>query len=71
MVYLIYEKYLFDNLCVILQLAPWRDKDIDAGFPDVRWAQTAGYGYTPNAEFDRIFMAVSLDLPDYDSPSGE
>lgn len=28
-------------------------------------------GYTPNSVFDRIFMAVAADLPDYDSPSGK
>lgn len=51
-----------------MQLAPWRDEDIVYGFPDIRWAQTGGYGYTPNEDFERIFMAVAIDLPDFDSP---
>jgi sialate O-acetylesterase len=53
-----------------VQLAPWQNADIVTGFPDIRWAQTDGVGYTPNNNFLRIFMAVAMDLPDYDSPYG-
>jgi hypothetical protein len=55
----------------VVKLAPWRNQDIVFGFPEVRWAQTNGYGYTPNADYDKMFMAVAIDLPDYASPSGE
>ncbi|PVD29016.1 hypothetical protein C0Q70_11613 [Pomacea canaliculata] len=39
-------------------------------FPDERWAQTAGYGYSPNPTLPKTFMAVAMDLPDYSSPYG-
>ena len=52
------------------QLAPYNDNDVDTGFPDVRWAQTYNMGYTPNAYLERIYTAIALDLPDFESPSG-
>ena len=40
------------------------------GFPDIRWAQTANYGYVPNARLQNVFMAVAIDLGDPTSPYG-
>ena len=37
-------------------------------YPNTRWAQTANYGYTPNELLQRVFLAVSVDLVDFDSP---
>ncbi|KAG9348530.1 hypothetical protein JZ751_002266 [Albula glossodonta] len=39
-------------------------------FARLRWHQTADYGFTPNTRMKNTFMAVSLDLPDKDSPWG-
>ena len=52
------------------QLAAWRNQSITTGFPDIRWAQTSNYGYVPNPSLPNVFMAVSMDLPDYTSPYG-
>ena len=38
------------------------------GFPTIRWAQTANYGYVPNPRMQNVFMAVSMDLGDPTSP---
>jgi len=40
------------------------------GFPVIRWAQTAGYGYVPNDKMKDVFMAVTIDLGDPTSPRG-
>ena len=40
------------------------------GFPTIRWAQTANYGYVPNARMNNVFMAVAMDLGDPTSPYG-
>ncbi|KAJ8400354.1 hypothetical protein AAFF_G00397370 [Aldrovandia affinis] len=40
------------------------------GFPNLRWNQTAGYGFAPNPRMKNTFMAVALDLPDEGSPWG-
>ena len=39
-------------------------------FPDLRWSQTAKYGYAPNPTLQNVFMAVAMDLPDFQSPWG-
>lgn len=54
-----------------VQLAPWRNQDIVNGFPDIRWAQTDAFGYVPNANMNKHFIAVAIDLPDYASPYGD
>ncbi|XP_053385151.1 uncharacterized protein LOC128550329 [Mercenaria mercenaria] len=46
------------------------DHSIDSGFPDIRWHQTADYGYVPNHRLRNVFMAVAMDLPDFTSPYG-
>ena len=56
------------SLC--LQLAPNTDNNAETGFPDVRWQQTIGYGYTPNPVLQKVFTAVACDLPDFYSPHG-
>ena len=40
------------------------------GFPKIRWAQTANYGFVPNERLQNVFMAVAMDLGDPDSPLG-
>ncbi|KAM5132162.1 sialate O-acetylesterase-like [Mantella aurantiaca] len=39
-------------------------------FPDIRWHQTADYGYAPNVKMPNTFMAVTMDLGDVMSPYG-
>jgi len=48
-----------------VQLAPWRPDTMDAGFPVIRWHQTADYGYVPNERMEKVFMSSALDT--YDS----
>ena len=40
------------------------------GFPVIRWAQTADYGFVPNPRLRAVFMAVAMDLGDPSSPFG-
>ncbi|KAF4091770.1 hypothetical protein AMELA_G00040650 [Ameiurus melas] len=40
------------------------------GFPEIRWHQTADYGFAPNERMNKTFMAVAMDLPDEHSPWG-
>ena len=56
----------------MLQLAPNKKTavPITRGIPDLRWAQTAEYGYTPNPVLKRTFLAVAVDLPDPNGPHG-
>ena len=37
---------------------------------DLRWAQTAGYGYVPNDKMPNTFMSLGVDLGDRSSPYG-
>ena len=49
----------------------WRESrtaTIKTGFPDIRWHQTYDYGYVPNSDLPKVFMAVAIDLPDFQSP---
>ncbi|KAI8752698.1 sialate O-acetylesterase [Biomphalaria glabrata] len=41
-----------------------------SGFTDIRWHQTADRGYVPNPDMPNVFMAVALDLPDFNSTYG-
>ena len=36
----------------------------------IRWHQTGDYGYVPNPKMPNTFMAVGMDLGDFDSPFG-
>ncbi|XP_060559464.1 sialate O-acetylesterase-like [Ruditapes philippinarum] len=47
------------------------DFSVSVGFPDIRWHQTADYGYVPNHRLRNVFMAVAMDLPDFTSPYGD
>ncbi|KAM4828450.1 sialate O-acetylesterase isoform 2-T3 [Thomomys bottae] len=42
----------------------------DDRFPQIRWHQTADFGYVPNPIMPNTFMAVAMDLGDRDSPFG-
>ncbi|XP_064594993.1 sialate O-acetylesterase-like [Liolophura sinensis] len=53
-----------------VQLAPNGNNTHIGGFPGLRWSQTANFGYTPNSLMKKVFMAVAMDLPDFDSPNG-
>ncbi|XP_064612448.1 sialate O-acetylesterase-like [Liolophura sinensis] len=53
-----------------VQLFPYHEVSRIGGFPGIRWAQTAGFGYVPNSVLKRVFMSVVIDLPDYNSPWG-
>ena len=54
-----------------LQLAPTGTTNVTVGgFPVIRWAQTANYGYVPNKRMENVFMAVAIDLGDPTSPFG-
>ncbi|CAG5130235.1 unnamed protein product [Candidula unifasciata] len=54
-----------------VQLAPNRDDPtISVGFPDIRFHQTADWGYVPNRDMPNVFMAVAMDLPDFNSTYG-
>ena len=51
-----------------VQLAPFTELDRDCCMNNVRWQQTFEFGYVPNDQLQRFFMAVAIDLPDFDSP---
>ncbi|KAK7476215.1 hypothetical protein BaRGS_00032569 [Batillaria attramentaria] len=53
-----------------VQLAGFTHDDKIGVFPPFRMAQTANYGYSPNPALPNTFMAVAMDLPDFDSPYG-
>ncbi|XP_003417536.1 sialate O-acetylesterase isoform X1 [Loxodonta africana] len=42
----------------------------EEGFPQIRWHQTADFGYAPNVRMPNTFMAVAMDLGDRNSPFG-
>lgn len=50
--------------------ATGNDSVVADGFPVIRWAQTADYGYAPNLREQNVFMAVSMDLGNASSPYG-
>lgn len=55
----------------IVQLAPNREANhLTYGYTDIRWRQTANYGFLPNPLLKKVFMAVTIDLPDLTSPYG-
>ncbi|KAG9348531.1 hypothetical protein JZ751_002267 [Albula glossodonta] len=53
-----------------VQLSTFQKISRNNGFPDIRWHQTADYGFAPNPRMKNTFMAVALDLPDEGSPWG-
>ncbi|XP_076846235.1 sialate O-acetylesterase isoform X2 [Brachyhypopomus gauderio] len=52
-----------------VQLCTYKKTSQD-GFPEIRWHQTADYGFVPNERMEKTFMAVAMDLPDETSPWG-
>lgn len=53
-----------------VQVAPTFNKERNADYPELRWAQTANVGFAPNKLLPNVFMAVTIDLPDEHSPYG-
>ncbi|XP_062409192.1 sialate O-acetylesterase-like [Sardina pilchardus] len=53
-----------------VQLCTYDQGNVLDGFPEIRWHQTADFGYVPNKRMKRTFMAVALDLNDAASPWG-
>lgn len=58
-------------ISLYVQLCTKRKYLASDSFPNIRWHQTADYGYVPNARMPKTFMAVTLDLPDKTSPYGQ
>lgn len=48
----------------------YQSSNADDGFPIIRWAQTANYGYVPNIREKNVFMAVAMDLGNKSSSYG-
>ncbi|XP_007950328.1 sialate O-acetylesterase [Orycteropus afer afer] len=53
-----------------VQLSSYLSKTSKNDFPQIRWHQTADFGYVPNARMPNTFMAVAMDLCDRNSPFG-
>ncbi|XP_073706545.1 sialate O-acetylesterase isoform X2 [Garra rufa] len=53
-----------------VQLSTYRKNDKKDGFREIRWHQTADYGFAPNKRMKNTFMAVAIDVPDEKSPFG-
>ncbi|XP_055030887.1 sialate O-acetylesterase isoform X2 [Misgurnus anguillicaudatus] len=53
-----------------VQLSTWEKNYLQDGFREIRWHQTADYGFAPNKRMHNTFMAVAVDLPDEKSPWG-
>ena len=59
------------SICLPVQIgASFRDSVVTSGYPDIRWHQTADYGYVPNPRMKNVFMAVTMDITDFNSPYG-
>ncbi|KAG5836824.1 hypothetical protein ANANG_G00232720 [Anguilla anguilla] len=53
-----------------VQLCTYNKSAESDSFPELRWHQTADYGFSPNPRMNNTFMAVAVDLPDEKSPWG-
>ncbi|XP_038817066.1 sialate O-acetylesterase [Salvelinus namaycush] len=53
-----------------VQVSTYRKATLSEGFPNIRWHQTADYGFAPNLRMKNTFMAVAMDLGDEMSPFG-
>ncbi|KAI2653646.1 Sialate O-acetylesterase [Labeo rohita] len=53
-----------------VQLSTYHKSDSQDGFREIRWHQTADYGFAPNKRMKNTFMAVAIDVPDERSPWG-
>lgn len=47
-----------------MQLSTYIKSSTDDSFPNIRWHQTADFGFAPNRRMQKTFMAVAMDLPD-------
>ncbi|XP_011604824.2 sialate O-acetylesterase [Takifugu rubripes] len=47
-----------------VQLSTYIKYSTDDSFPNIRWHQTADFGFAPNLRMQKTFMAVAMDLPD-------
>lgn len=52
------------SLGFCFQLGPTSGQQAIAGFPDIRWHQTADVGYLPNEKMPNTFLSVAYDLAD-------
>ncbi len=55
-----YTGYIFS--APILQLGPGKNKAKSSGYAELRWAQTADIGVTPNKLLPDVFTASSMDI---------
>nr|XP_015192868.1 PREDICTED: sialate O-acetylesterase isoform X1 [Lepisosteus oculatus] len=53
-----------------VQISTYMKKSQSDAYPNLRWQQTADFGFAPNKRMKNTFMAVSLDLGDERSPWG-
>ncbi|MBN3318043.1 SIAE acetylesterase, partial [Atractosteus spatula] len=53
-----------------VQISTYVKKSQSDAYPNLRWQQTADFGFAPNKRMKNTFMAVSLDLGDERSPWG-
>ncbi|XP_067275157.1 sialate O-acetylesterase [Pseudorasbora parva] len=53
-----------------VQLSTYLKNNHHDGFREIRWHQTADYGFAPNPRMKNTFMAAAIDLPDEKSPWG-
>lgn len=53
-----------------VQVSTYIKASLSEGFPNIRWHQTADYGFAPNLRMKNTFMAVAMDLGDEMSPFG-
>ena len=44
-----------------MQLGPFTDQRENFAWPELRWQQTAGYGFAPNDVLENVFMATAID----------
>lgn len=51
-----------------VQLCTWSKNSESEDYPNIRWHQSADYGFAPNPRMKNTFMAIALDLPDEHSP---
>nr|XP_046149394.1 sialate O-acetylesterase-like [Oncorhynchus gorbuscha] len=58
------------GLYIYPEVSTYRKASLSEGFPNIRWHQTADYGFAPNLRMKNTFMAVAMDLGDEMSPFG-
>ncbi|XP_045559355.1 sialate O-acetylesterase [Salmo salar] len=63
---------LWYQVCLYIcpEVSTYIKASLSEGFPNIRWHQTADYGFAPNLRMKNTFMAVAMDLGDEMSPFG-